>query len=289
MSRVLTLNMGTITETGRFKQRALAEGYLDTDAMYADTRSALVRPRGMREVTGGAPLYSFNGLANDTWRGNVVTGQPYAREFDAWMTKLLSQTIDAVYLAGHHSGEMMWWVDQYVGKTFWYMSMEHVGTLEFGIVEFDKNARSDVVKVNTDKLQDGCKLVIGSGCNIGGVLSSAHYQRYFSNGALRPVLLGWNTTISIPRVGAPSINSGFFDHLAAYWKASSSVPATGQRLSWLYQNDPMELIRAWGAGCAAYRQSSSNKRLWTNARARDPDGAYWKFVWKSGKAEPVTA
>ena len=120
-------------------------------------------------------------------------------------------------------------------------------------------------------------------------ISSYHYQRFFSNGARSPVLLGWNTTIAIPRAGEKSVNKGFFDYLARYWKTSSYVPATGHRLSWLYEHDPMALIRAWGAGCAAYRESESAPRLWTRARARDPDGAYWRFEWKSGKAEPVKA
>jgi hypothetical protein len=287
MTRLLTLTMGTFLETGRFAQRALGDGYLETDAMQADPPGALVRPRGMREVTAGASLYSFYGLQNATWKGNLAAGRTYAASFEAWMDTILSQTIDAVYLSGHHSGQMMWWVDNYAGNTFWYMSMETAGTLEFGIVEWDTDARTNVVKVKTDKLQDGCLLVIGSGCNICSASSSYHYQRYFANGAKSPVLLGWNTTIAIPRAGDPSINTGFFDHLAGYWKASSSVPATGHRLSWLYKNDPMELIRAWGTGCAAYRASTSNKRLWTNARARDPDGKYYKFEWTSGKAEPV--
>lgn len=286
MSRLLTLNMGTFAETARFKQRALADGYLASDAMYDDPPGALVRAKGMREVSSDAKLYSFWGLQNATWQGNLAAGRTYASEFEAWMNTLLAKTVNAVYLAGHHAGQMMWWVDSYSGNTFWYMSMETVGTLEFGIVEFDTDKRTDVVKIKTDKLQDGCLLVVGSGCNICSGGSSSHYQRFFANGAKKPLVLGWDTTIAIPKQSAPSINKGFFDHLAAYWKASSSVPATGHRLQWLYDNDPMELIRAWGAGCAAYRKSSSAKRMWSNAHARHPDGTFYKFEWKGGKAEP---
>jgi hypothetical protein len=287
MTRLLTLNFGTFLETSRFKQRALADGYVDTDAMYDNPPGALVRARGMREVSGAAKLYSFWGLEKATWEGNLAAGRTYASEFETWMTTVLSTTVDAVYLAGHHSGQKMWWVKRYKGNTFFYMSMETVGMLEFGIIEWNTGTRTTVVSVNADQLRTGCLLVIGSGCNICAGGDSSYYQRFFANGSLKPLVLGWESTIAIPPASEPSINKGFFDHLAAYWKASSVVPATGHRLSWLYSYDPMELIRAWGTGCSAYRTHSSSRRLWTNAHARHPDGTYYRFEWRAGKAEPV--
>lgn len=85
------------------------------------------------------------------------------------------------------------------------------------------------------------------------------------------------------------MNKGFFDYLTTYAKSNSKVPKS-EKLTWFYDNEPMELVRAWGHGCLAYRKDATKqKRLWTNAHARNSDGEYYKFQFKGGKAEPVKA
>ena len=82
------------------------------------------------------------------------------------------------------------------------------------------------------------------------------------------------------------MNAGFFDHLASYVKRTKGVPPSN-RLAWFYDNQPMELIRAWGHGLLGLPESA--KALREGARARHSDGTYYRFEFKNGRAEPVKA
>jgi hypothetical protein len=283
------LAFSQFSENGMFKERLLGDGFVGSDAMYDDKPGSLVRKDGMRETLKPTKYYSFRRLYRATWEGEIAPGRAYSAEFEKWMKKVLAKTIRCVYLTGHHGPKIMWWVDRYEGETFFYMSMETVGTLEFGVIEWDTDKKTKVIQLKTDKLRDGCLLVVGSGCNVCNY--SVHYQSFFKNGARKPVVLGWNSKIRIPKIedGEPSVNGRFFDYLARYAKSNSKVP-TSDKLEWFYDNEPMELVRAWGHACLAYR-TKGQTGLWTYARARHSDGQYYKFTYDTTTktAEPVKA
>jgi hypothetical protein len=282
-------DFGTFAETNRFKQRMLDDGFVATDAMYDDPPTGLLKAKGMREVSNVGKTYSFYGLTPETWKAKVTTGRDYSAEFEDWMKKVLAKAIHCVYLAGHHRDMLMWWAPESAAIDV-YMSLENDGVLEFGIHDWNADTRSNAVKLDTTKgLQAECLLAIGSGCNVCTGGNSSHYQSFFKNGAKKPIVLGWDTKIQIPGSNEKSVNNGFFDYLATYAKSNSKVPKS-EKLKWFYDNEPMELVRAWGNGCLAYRtDKTKQKRLWTNAHARNFDGEYYKFQFKDGNAEPVKA
>jgi hypothetical protein len=286
VSRLLMLNFNTFEETGAFKQRLLGDGFVGTDAMDEDKPGPLARPGGIWAVKAPTKFYSFRRLYRRTWEGELSPGRAYSAEFETWMKKVLARTIDCVYLSGHHRRLMMWWVDDYPKHKFFYMSMENVWRLEFGVIDWpNQKRRSKVIKLSAARLRDGCMLVVGSGCNVCNY--SIHYQSFFKNVARKPLVLGWDTTMWIPRIedGEDSVNGRFFDYLAAYAKSNAKVPKS-DKLKWFYENEPMELVRAWGHGVLTYKDKGQ-KRLWTNARARNVDGQLYGFEDQDGKAEPV--
>ena len=95
----------------------------------------------------------------------------------------------------------------------------------------------------------------------------------------RPVVLAWDQTITVPRRSEASVNERFFDHLDAYVRAQGG-PATN-RLDWLYKNDSMALVRAWG--------HATMNRFQRQARARDKDGKFYKFRIKKERGGATEA
>jgi hypothetical protein len=277
MSRLLLVNFGTFQETNRFKKLAIDIGMLEKDATDDAPPGVLVRSNALRTVNAlGVTTYSLYGLRPATWK-LTVSGKPYWQQFKEWLDKLLASPIHAVYLTGHHRDFRMWWSDDEDSVDL-YMNTD--GRLRFATPE-----AATAAEVETRTLKSECMLVVGFGCNIATASHSEHYQRYFGSAPRKPVVLGWDTTISIPSAGT-SVNQGFFDAINAYAASNTKVPANG-RLQWLYEHEPLEIVRAWGQGTYAHRNTS--RRLWTSARARGKDGAFYSFEVRNGRAEPVPA
>jgi hypothetical protein len=177
----------------------------------------------------------------------------------------------------------MYWDDK--NNEVVYMFLGRSGELIFGTLDQAKKSAADKVSVATANLRKSCLLVVGFGCNVAASNQSTRYQSYFMNGANKPIVLGWKTTMAIPSGGGASVNARFFDYLAEYAKKNSGVPQA-ERLTWFYDNQPMELIRAWGHGVLAFKGSGASQ-LWSGARARHHDGTYYRFEEKAGVAEPV--
>jgi hypothetical protein len=275
MSRLVLFNFGTFQETNRFKARAISDNVLEKDATDDAAPGVLVRDNGMRTVNAvGVTTYSFYGLTPATWK-RKVDDKPYWELFKAWLEKLLASPVHGVYLTGHHHDKHMWWSDETHSVDLW---METDGRLRFGTTD-----KATAAEVDTKTLKSECMLVVGFGCNICTASYSLHYQGYFGSAPRKPVVLGWDTTISIPRAGK-SVNATFFDALNAYAASNSKVPAR-ERLQWLFEYEPMEIVRAWGQG--AYEQRKQSNRLWTHARARGKDGNFYRYEEKGGRAEPV--
>lgn len=289
MSRLLLVNFGTFRETHRFKQRMIADGFLTTDAMEDPVPGALVRQGGVQKRTSeGADVRSFYGLRPDVWRSQVSPGRSFSTAFKAWMEKVLAGGVNCVYLTGHHAVDdkgnaAMYWDDK--SNEIVYMFLGRSGELVFGTLDQAKKKAADQVSLATANLRKACVLVVGFGCNVAATNQSIRYQSYFMNGSSKPIVLGWKTTMAIPSGGGASVNARFFDYLAEHAKKNSSVPQS-ERLTWFYDNQPMELIRAWGHSVLAFRGSGASK-LWDGARARHHDGTYYRFEEKAGAAEPV--
>jgi hypothetical protein len=288
VSRLLLFNFGTFQETNRFKQRALGDGFLGSDAMDDNAPPAALTVTGgvQKLAVAGATVRSFHGLRTDVWSGKTPSKRPYSTEFQTWMNKMLAGPVHCVYLTGHHAVlgayAVMYWDNE--EKRVVYMYLGKVGELVFGVLDLTKKQTFDTVAIETANLRAECLLVVGFGCNVAASNQSNRYQAYFANGAKKPIVLGWATSMSVPSGGA-SVNAGFFDYLADYAKKNSGVPAT-ERLRWFYDNQPMELIRAWGRGVFAL-QGKAADTLRKGARARHHDGTYYRFEVKDGVAEPV--
>lgn len=289
MSRLLVLNFGTFVETNRFKQRALADGFVGTDAMDDAPPGALVKTGGVRTVNReSTTTHSFYGLVPTVWRGSVDSAGPFHQVFEKWMQSLLASPVQCVYLTGHHAVDAkgnaaMYWDDQ--ANEYVFMFMGNATELRFGTFDKAKNKVLNQFVLETKNFRAECRLVVGFGCNVAAPNQSKRYQQYFANGAKPPIVLGWKTTMSVPSKGA-SVNAKFFDYLAAYAKTNTKVPAK-DRLAWFYDNEPMELIRGWGYGMLGL-QGTKAKALRAAARARHHDGTYYRFDFKKdGTVEPV--
>jgi hypothetical protein len=283
-SGLLVLNFGTFVETNRFVQRAVAGKFVGTDVFAAHPPGGLVKRRGMRvKKAGGVTTYSFHGLTGATWKQRA-----YRQRFERWMTQVLASDIRCVYLTGHHGTRFMWWKNQDdIDDAFW-ASYSKPGRLRFGY-DRDPGKRVDLA---ASSLQKRCLLVVGFGCNIASPKHSTHYQAYFGSGARKPVVLGWTSTMFVPRSKMPSVNEAFFDHLETFAATSKRSVPRRDRLAWFYANEPMELVRAWGVATARYRERGSHqRRLWDQARARAADGTYYRFEYSktTKKVTPVKA
>ncbi|MFD7457818.1 MULTISPECIES: hypothetical protein [unclassified Streptomyces] len=277
MTSFLLFNFGTFVETNRFKKRALDGALVGQDLMDVFPPRALLVPGGVRSHSAaGTTTISFLDLTLSTWKSSVGTGaagKKFSEAFRGWMGDVVGGAPDVVYLAGHQSGQRMWWQEE---DPNWVADFTDLGKVSFQEYNHATGTASEQVSVDATPFRKQCKLVFGFGCNIcaGGNLS--HYQQYFQNGASKPVFLGWNGKILIPRSGWPSINNAFFDALDAHASAAGSGAPATDRIDWFYGSKQTDLISAWGVAVAAYR-GHAQKRLWDNARAVASDGQVFKF------------
>jgi len=277
---LLLLNFGTFQETNRFKRSAIQDAFVSSDLMDGVSPGDLLRTGGLRTVNAaGTTTYSFYGLRSDVWKAKLPDGTAYRDAFKKWIENILTNTVHCVYLTGHHGGHQMWW--DHDPDDFW-MRLTKIDELVFGAEE------KHLIKLTAKNLRTGCLLVLGFGCNIGSGGNSSFYQDFFHNGAEKPIVLGWDTTIAVPRSNWPSINDRFFEYLNQYVKSNSSVAAK-DRLDWFYGNQPMELVRAWGHAARGYEGHKSQSRLWEHARARHKDGTLYRFEVQKGVVQPVKA
>ncbi|MGY1582043.1 hypothetical protein [Streptomyces sp. MN13] len=277
MTSFLLFNFGTFTETNRFKKRALDSALVGQDLMDTFPPRGLLVPEGVRSCSAaGTTTISFLGLTLDTWKSSVGAGaaaKRFSQVFQRWMSDVVGGGPDVVYLAGHQSGQRMWWQDV---DPNWVTDFTDLAHVSFQQHNHATHAPSEQVSCDSSPFRKQCKLVFGFGCNIcqGGNLS--HYQEYFRNGANKPVFLGWNGKILIPRNDWPSINNAFFDALDAHASAAGSGAPATDRIDWFYASQQSHLISAWGTAVAAYR-GHAQKRLWQSARAVASDGKVFKF------------
>ena len=286
MGRLLVLNFGTFAETNRFKRQALSDGLVVSDAMDDDAPNGLVAPGGVRLSTGAeTTTASFFGLTPARWSGRTTLGMPFHQGFEAWMQRVLAQPVECAYLTGHHAAPAgkanMWWADQVEEKFFTYLGTP--AKLSFGVVEIKTQRITKRITLDASNLQKACRLVVGFGCDIATAENSLHYQSYFACAPRKPIVLGWASSMSVPSRG-PSVNDRFFEYIRAYSQVNSSVPVR-DRLAWLYEHEPMVLIRAWGHGVLPYRGGT----MWDAARARHADGRFYKFDVADGAAVAVPA
>jgi hypothetical protein len=279
MANLLILNFGTFAETNRFKALGIQRNFVAGDLMDDRSPGELVQSGGVRQVLkrAGTDTYSFHGLNKSVWRSKLSDGTTFKEGFQKWMEQVLGKSVHCVYMTGHH------WSDERGSRTImsWGEDTGHFHlltdtgkqTLQFGI-------SADRVAVDTKNLRSDCKLMLGFGCNVATGINSAKYQEFFGGGESKPIILGWDRSIRVPRSGEKSVNERFFDYLDTYAKGDKSVPDK-DRLAWFYEDKPIELVRAWGYATI----------LWFSgqARARDEKGNFYKFKVDKAKAsaEPV--
>jgi hypothetical protein len=278
MSNLLILNFGTVLETHRFKALSAKGEFAATDMLDSTTPGPgdLVQPKGvqLRPTAGGAQVFSFYGLASSVWKSTLPDGRTFKEAFQKWIEDALANPAHCVYMGGHHWGgsastTLSWGEDN---DHFHARFDTDTQGLSFGV-------RGNRIDVDTTNLRAKCKIVFGFGCNVctGGI--SKKYQDYFSPS--KPVICGWTENFAAPRSESKSVNKRFFEYLDIYIAGASSVPKT-DRVVWLYDNDPMQLVKAWGWATKSVRQSQ--------ARARGQDGKHYKFkVNAKGWPEPVEA
>jgi hypothetical protein len=233
----------------------------------------------------GVTTYSFHGLKAEQWRGKLSDGPQYREVFKDWMNELLKQPVHCLYLTGHH------WDDH---KAHRFLFLSHGDTTDYFHAEIDTQQQqvrlgtgrsSFLVGLETHKLRSECLLVLGFGCNVATGINTAKYQKFFRGGRYKPIIVGWAQSISVPPYNASDkrmVSKRFFDYLNSYAKQNSNV-ASKHRLKWFHQNEPMELVRAWGYATTFWYRNQ--------ARARDQNGKLYRFKYnkKTGVAEPVRA
>jgi hypothetical protein len=288
VSRLLIWSFGTKEETNRFKARAIGDGFLGADAMDEPAPRSLRIGGGMQSVQkAGTTTWSFYGLRPGVWAAPLSTGRPYHEEFGRWIRQVLAAPVHCLYLNGHHEidakhhATMYWDKD---GKEIFYLFMG-TGDVVFGTVDKTTKQAANKVMLETKNLRAECLLLVGFGCNVAAPNQSLHYQSYLGE-ARKPIVLGWATEMETPS-GGLSMNLRFFDYLKEYATKRGNVPP-GDRLRWFYENEPFQLVRAWGYAALGF-QGGGQKSLWEGARARNVDGTYYRFEAKEGRAEPVKA
>lgn len=279
MGLLLILNFGTFTETNRFASLATSRGLLDTNLMETHPPGALVVPGGVRTIPprGFARTESFHGLANKVWRGKLADGSVFRTKFESWMQGILGHQVECLYITGHHwmiaasdKYTTVSWTD--TGTDFSARFQQKDSKLTFG-------SGGDRVALDTTTMRKNLKLVIGFGCNVATAINSSFYQSW--SAPSKPVILAWERSIAVPSArSGVTVNGRFFDYIDALAKANSKIPATG-RLAWLYDHEPMELVRAWGYATIPW--------LSRQARARGKHGDFYRFSLNKAKdtATPV--
>ncbi|MGH6894584.1 MAG: hypothetical protein ACREEP_20245 [Dongiaceae bacterium] len=272
MASLLLLNFGTYAETHRFKALGRDRGFLDTDALDAASPGDLVQSDGVQKRNDlGAELYSFYGLSAKVWRSKL-SDDTFKAAFEKWMIEALKSPVHCIYIAGHHwTGALHTsWGEE---SSYFYAEFDtDKQQLLFGV-------SSDQIMLDTTTLRSECRLIVGFGCNVATAIHSQQYQSFFDS---RPVVLAWDQSIRIPKRSEPSVNERFFDFLETRATTDTRVPKT-DRLVWFYDNDSMQLVRAWGRATKNWFSGQ--------ARARDKDGNFYKFKKdkKTGEMEPVKA
>lgn len=280
MSNLLYINFGTFIETHRFKALSAAGEFAATDLLDSTKPGPgeLIQTGGVqnRPNVGGARVYSFYGLKSKVWKSKLSDGRRFKDAFKKWIEDALAAPAHCVYMTGHHWGAgnvyttLSWGEDTYHFHARFDTDKQK---LFFGV-------EGDRVEIDTTNLRAACKIVFGFGCNVCTGGNSTKYQNFFSPS--KPVTCGWTESVSVPRSEKKSVNKRFFEYLNTYIATSKKkVPAT-DRVVWLYDNDPMELVKAWGWATKYFYQSQ--------ARSRDKDGKFFKFkVNAKGWPEPVKA
>lgn len=279
MSNLLILNFGTVIETHRFKALSAKGEFAATDMLNSTTPGPgeLIQTKGvqLRPNVGGAEVFSFFGLASSVWKSTLSDGTTFKDAFKKWLEDALANPAHCVYMGGHH------WSGGSAATTLsWGEDTDHFhARFDTDKQELFFGVRGNRVEIDTTNLRAECKIVFGFGCNVctGGI--SKKYQDFFSPS--KPVICGWTENFAAPRSESKSVNKRFFEYLDIYIAGASSVPKT-DRVTWLYDNDSMQLVKAWGWATKFVRQSQ--------ARARDKDGKHYKFkVNAKGWPEPVKA
>ena len=283
MTNFLIVNFGTFAETNRFKAKAIDSGFVTTDLMDSSRPPAgliSTKTGKIRTVRrAGVTTYSFYGLKQKNWRSKVKKSKLYRSEFKKWMDKVIDQPVHCVYLTGHHWGNsilILSWADTI--KEFHQATDSNKKKLEFGT-----GSGRYMVDLNATKLKSECMVLMGFGCNVATGSNSLNYQKFFSSKGKKPIVLGWERTISVPKQNASlkrQVNHRFFDYLETYAQKNSKVPAK-DRIKWFYANEPMEIVKAWGYATSFWFRKRS--------RARDEKGDFYKFRYNKSTqvAEPV--
>lgn len=243
MGRLLILNFGTFTETNRFKSAAFKHKFLDTDVMFNVSAGDLLQPdKGLDKVMKPnlEAVFTFARMKPATWKSKLPNGDKYQAAFQTWMKNILDKSVDCLYLTGHH------WTSS--GK--FYLSKgestdEFTAKGEKGKNKLWLGITRHWIELDAANLQSNCKLILGFGCNVATGSASLLYQNIFSSGGNWPVVGGWNQTISVPGWNQTSVGERFFEYLVQYAQSNSGVSAN-DRLQWFYDNQPLELVRAWG-------------------------------------------
>jgi hypothetical protein len=279
VANLLYINFCTFIESHRFKSLSAIGEFAATDMLDSTNPGAgeLIQAGGVqqRPNVGGARVYSFYGLKSEIWKSTLSDGRSFKEVFQKWIESALSTPAHCVYMTGHH------WAGGSVYTTLsWGEDTSHFhvrfdtdkSKLYFGV-------ERDRIEIDTANLRAECKIVFGFGCNVCTGANSTKYQNFFSPS--KPVTCGWTESVTVPREESKSVNKRFFAYLDTYYAGATNVP-NADRVIWLYDNDPMQLVKAWGWATKNFYQSQ--------ARARDKGGTLYKFkVNAKGWPEPVKA
>ncbi len=93
------------------------------------------------------------------------------------------------------------------------------------------------------------------------------------------IFIDFKVTISVPDRDQVSIspNHLYFEFLKNF--ADANAAPASNRLQWIYDNHPMELVNAWGHATKSWHKHS--------ARARGKDGKLFKFTHSGGTVTAV--
>lgn len=262
------------------------------DSLPAALQWSAAKPGGFRRVQErGTRLLSLLDLTRQDWIRLVKLQRA---QIDAFASALYAQPVDVYVVGGHHTGRSILFPDatKVHCQTVWGYTrttdvLDHVmavahpadrNDLYWLGGELNSSVRIEAAQASFRR----CKMILVLGCNALGY--GDQWQAWAARGGgIKPLILGWNGTVSLRSRGPTYADSDFAS--AHFWPALKTLVPAGQAdgLEWLWRNRAREVAQAWGHACwKAYAGSSGRDRwLWRRrdgerqAAAMLPDGSAW--------------
>jgi hypothetical protein len=276
---LLMLNFGTFRETNIFANDLQHQGF----ALFDSTNGSKTPGFSLDRVKGPTEVYTLFRIDSQRWTGTAPS-RTFAKAFGAWMQSVVDAEPEVAYLTGHHAQGDRRTVMTVLANDWPEDRIRFAAgfTADGRTMSFAAPADLEqVARVDLAGAKRNCRLVVGFGCSVARPDFAQFYQRVFSAGAERSIVLGWDRTMSIPRSGEGSVNSTFFREL-------TKIPdVEGSSIGEVCRRWPAQVVAAWGTAVATFHGGKpGDNPLFAHAAARDAQGMQYRFEIANGRATP---